>query len=868
MFKTTLIKNSGIDNKLKGSNMNRIIFILVSLLLIQTVVAEPLLKINDKDYFATRGLSIFAFTAHYPEGHQGGIDIIQHGKRVATNGNLFLQPTPGQFQPVPKLLDKKVIRDDNQILVTLQYPDSSRMSPQFNPMIYPDLKLVYDIKITAKENHIEIAVDLDKPLPEKWVGRIGFNLELFPGDLFGKSFYMDKKPGLFPRYANTGTQKDDQGEFEAIPMAEGKSLTIAPENKYQTMLIESKTGRLQLIDGRVKHNNGWFVVREEIPAKATKDVITWQIKPKVVKDWKYGPVVHTSQLGYHPMQEKIAIIETDKVIERIENVKIKRLNADGNRKEVIEIEPRKFDGEFLRYNYFKADFSQVTKPGLYIVECKDNSSGVFRIDPDIYESAVWQPVLEYFLPIQMCHMKVFEKYRVWHDYCHLDDALMAPANIDHFDGYNHDQVPAGFEPYQHIDELNQGGWHDAGDYDIRMGSQLMTIYYLALAYEEFGIDYDQTTIDQENRIVEIHQPDGKPDALQQIEHGLLSVLGGYHQFGKLYRGIICPTLRQYVMLGDAGSMTDNKVFQGEVNEDLDGLFYMQFTNAYSKNFNPQNNYEMVEEHIEKLDDRLVFLRDDPNTQLMGVFTLAAAARALQDYNDKLAEECLQTAENLWQNYNGADGRRTYGTKIQALVELLITTGKSEYEKELIKLKPAQQDQIHHYASHIARVIPHLNNKQFGDRISTAVIEAKDNILKDIDNPFGIPYQPRIWGAGWEIQIFGVKYYFLYKQWPQIFEPNPMFNALHFVLGCHPGQNTASFASNVGTKSQTTAYGVNRADFSFYPGGVCSGTNLIRPDFPEMKDWPFLWQQTEYMIGNGSLPYMFLVLAVDRVLNEQ
>ena len=37
----------------------------------------------------------------------------------------------------------------------------------------------------------------------------------------------------------------------------------------------------------------------------------------------------------------------------------------------------------------------------------------------IYARGVWQPVLEYFLPVQMCHMRVNEKYRVWHDCCLL-----------------------------------------------------------------------------------------------------------------------------------------------------------------------------------------------------------------------------------------------------------------------------------------------------------------------------------------------------------------------------------------------------------------------------------------------------------------
>jgi endoglucanase len=95
----------------------------------------------------------------------------------------------------------------------------------------------------------------------------------------------------------------------------------------------------------------------------------------------------------------------------------------------------------------------------------------------------------------------------------------------------------------------------------------------------------------------------------------------------------------------------------------------------------------------------------------------------------------------------------------------------------------------------------------------------------------------------------------------------MLHALNFVLGCHPGSNTASFVSGVGAKSMTTAYGFNRADWSYIPGGIASGTALIRPDFPELLNWPFLWQQGEYVLGGGTTDYLFLVLAADHVLNK-
>ena len=88
-----------------------------------------------------------------------------------------------------------------------------------------------------------------------------------------------------------------------------------------------------------------------------------------------------------------------------------------------------------------------------------------------------------------------------------------------------------------------------------------------------------------------------------------------------------------------------------------------------------------------------------------------------------------------------------------------------------------------------------------------------------------------------------------------------------MLGCHPGRSV-SFASGIGTESVTSAYGFNRADASYIPGGVVSGTALIRPDFPELKEWPYLWQQTEYVLGGGSSRFMFLVLAVQELMRDR
>ena len=105
-----------------------------------------------------------AFDDIYPEGHQGGVSLIMHGNRIATNGDLRLEPTPGQWQPVPKQKERNV---EGQAIVTrLCYPDSSRHMTGFNQTIYPDLKMNYTVRVEPQGEGILITVDLDKPLPD------------------------------------------------------------------------------------------------------------------------------------------------------------------------------------------------------------------------------------------------------------------------------------------------------------------------------------------------------------------------------------------------------------------------------------------------------------------------------------------------------------------------------------------------------------------------------------------------------------------------------------------------------------------------------------------------------------------------------
>lgn len=809
-------------------------------------------------YFQNEGVNVMAFDDIYPAGHQSGVSIIMHGRRLATNGDLRFEQTPGQWQPVPKQGERILDEGENTIVTSLRYPDPAGHLTGFNPMLYPDYQFEYKVTVKGDGGSLVVTVDLDKPIPREYVGKLCFNLELFPGALFGKPWIMDGKQGVFPPQANGPTLSKPSnyartGRFPimgvpadrerlagagkgyspivaddilAEPYAVGRRFTLCPDDPYTRVAIESSTAQLKLYDGRMNHNNGWFVLSSEVPAGVADGAVRWVITPNVVKGWLYTPVVQVSQVGYHPRQPKAAVVELDSRDTRRKEAVLYRIKENGP-EPVRMLEAREW-GRFLRYRYVKLDFTEVKEEGLYKVGYGASESAIFRIARDVYDRGVWQPVLEYFLPVQMCHMRVNEKYRVWHGLCHSDDARMAPTNYNHIDGYV--QGPStltGYRPGEVVPGLDVGGWHDAGDFDLRIESQAGEVYILSAAFEEFHVDYDATAIDQQSRVVEIHQPDGKNDILQQIEHGVLSIVGGYRSLGRLYRGIICSDLRQYVLLGDSAAIT-----AGVKGDD---------------------------------DDRWVFTEDNPPRELTTAGQLAAASRALRGFHEELSRQSLEIAEEL---YRVTDGGKAEAAKVFAASELYLTTGGQEYKDFLLSETGFIAQNIQNLGWAVSRAVGALGDG-FAEKLRPALQGLKSHFeALSAETPYGIPYRPHIWGAGWEIQRLGFEYYFLHRVFPDIFGPELLYDALNFILGCHPGSNTASFASGVGARSATVAYGLNRADWSYIPGGVVSGTALIRPDFPELLEFPYLWQQTEYVMGGGSSHYMFLVLAAKELLENQ
>ena len=782
------------------------------------------LRLNDQDYFEAQGLSVLLFHNAYHgvfgDEKMSGVEIILHGERIATNGDVRLSATPEQWDPIPEFKDRKRSSASNQLTASLSYPARG---------------LNYHIDVAPEPDGFRVTVNLDQPLPASLVGKAGFNLEFLPTSYFGKSFIVDTGSGIFPRHANGPMQKDPSGIAQPIPIATGQRIVLSPEDPLTHVAISSDSGPLMLFDGRNKAQNGWFVVRTLIPSDRTQNAVVWHIHPNVVSGWTRPPVVAYNQVGYTPQRDKVAVIELDPLFDAPTTARVLRLSPDGEYREAFRSEIKPW-GKWLRYQYSRFDFSVLHEPGIYAIEYAGHRNAPFRIAEDVYRDHVWQASLDTYLPVQMDHVKVREGYRIWHGVSHLDDARQAPVNYVHFDGYA--MGPSTDSPFaagEHIPGLDRGGWYDAGDYDIRTESQARVVTDLALAREYFHLDWDETTIDEKARSVQIRVPDGVPDAIQQVQHGAIAILAQYHAIGHAIPGIIEPTLQQYTHLGDAASQTDGRIYSSRLGP-------LETDGAYSG----------------APDDRWAFTTHTTPLDYLAISSLAAASRVLRGYDDSMSAECLQTAVRVWdeehkrhpvifKSFNTTAGELS-DEETKAAVELLIATnGGNAYRNRLKELLPVIQNRFAFLGWIAVRAAP-LMDPEFKEGLASALRTYKVTLDEQLSkNPYGVPITTGTWGGAAAAAGFSMQMYFFHKTFPDIVGTEYTLRGFDYVLGTHPVSNL-SFVSSVGTQSKLIAYGNNRADYTFIPGGMIPGVVIIQPDFPELKGaWPFLWYENEYVI---------------------
>ena len=829
--------------------MKRLTFLSVVVLLLGVFnfASGQELKLNDLEYFETQGVNVLVynnlFTGGFNDEKTAGIEIIHHGVRTSQGGAVRLSNTPEQWDLVPAISNRKVDRASQTIEAKLRYEDYDF-----------DSRVV----VTAKGKGVEISVYLDKPLPTALEGKAGFNLEFLPSQYWAKTYLMDGRPNRFPRYVvgNTITKpnsvkpkqfkgfvtSDDRGTgkfIDPLPLETGRTFLLAPDEPERLVKISSPDVDIMLFDGRMLAQNGWFVVRSLLPAGKTGKVLTWTVEPNAIKGWLREPNIGFSQVGYLPSQPKVAVIELDKKDKPLASASIYKIGDDGNPTKVFSgnIVPW---GDYYKYHYVKFDFSSVKTPGIYYIQYGDFKTNNFLIDNSVYNK-ITDATSDIWIPIHMNHMFVNEGYRVWHGEPFKDGYLQAPPNTDHFD--IHRQGPTTDTKYKALElipGLNIGGFFDAGDFDIETGANIGVVQNFVQTWEYFKPLRDQTFVDQKQRYVDLHRPDGTPDVLQFIEHGTLNLVAQAEIIGHMTQTLSNAVLDNYHHLGDAASLTD-------------GL-------PYNPNLGP---YEVAADGRSSgvKDDLWAFTSRNPSLDLRAATMFAAASRALKGYNDDLSARALQQSKRLLKEATEIlakqpqerAGRGGGSANMATNLQLYISTGEKQYiDKFQELLWPALESSVSGNILTALHAIPHTD-ASFKEKLRPYIVKYKEYIDGlEKENPYGVPIGLRNWAGGGDVVSFGTTICFANTHFPDIVDASHAFKTTNWLFGCHPYHNYSLVATVGAARPKAVFYGNNRADFSFIPGNVAPGILFRQPDhFENYDDWPFLWGQNEGTIGGNT-----------------
>ena len=850
------------------------------------------LRLNEQDYFERQGVNILVFSNNFNGGFNdeknSGIEVIHHGVRTVQGGAVRLNNTPEQWDFVPKTTSRKVDKANKSIEVGLRYDDYDF-----------DSRIV----VTAKGKAVEIAVWLDKPVPEKLAGEAGLNIEFLPSQYWLKTFTMDGRLNRFPRYATSQTiarpnsekprqfkgfkTYDDRGTdqfVDPLPLETGHSITVATDTPERMIKISSSDAELKLYDGRMLAQNGWFVLRSVLPKGKTGKVVTWTVEPNAVPGWIREPNIGFCQVGYIPGQPKVAVIELDKQDKPQATASLIRIKEDGTTEEAFKGDIQSW-GPYFKYNYVKFDFSAVKEPGVYYIQYGKTKTNNFLIDAHVYDK-ITDATTDVWVPIHMNHMYVTEGYRTWHGEPFKEGYLQAPES-DHFD--LHRQGPTTdtkYKPYELIPGLNIGGFFDAGDFDIETGSNINVVQNFIRTWELFHPQRDETFVSQKQRYVDLHRPDGVPDILQFIEHGTLNLVAQAEQIGHMASTLSNSVLDNYHHLGDAASITD-------------GLHYDPSLKRYEVSADGKRSGTP--------DDMWAFTTRSPQLDLRAATMFAAASHALKGYNDELAERALtqskrlmkeateliaqrkQQAEDDFSWIDGFEGRQMGAKpdkKRQKLMERsrknreqlgdmatnLMLYGATQEKQYLDNFEKQIWDALELYlASNMQTAldaVPYMD-EAYKQKLRPYVEKYRDYVKSfDTNNPYGVPIGLGNWAGVNMVLNFGITINYAHIYYPDIVSKDETYRVPNWLYGCHPYHNY-SFVAVVGAaRPKQVFYGNNRADFSAIPGNVAPGLLFRQPDhFENFDDWPFLWGQNEGTIA-GNTQYVIFGSSFKAVVNQE
>ena len=199
--------------------------------------------------------------------------------------------------------------------------------------------------------------------------------------------------------------------------------------------------------------------------------------------------------------------------------------------------------------------------------------------------------------------------------------------------------------------------------------------------------------------------------------------------------------------------------------------------------------EMLETLTRSLVDGNVFSSNvSAELRFARVSALAAAGRVLRGFSDELAKKAQSYADLLWK----ASGQLSSGNRLDAAIQMWYTTSEASYKTLLSSAlsKNLSSEEDFYRALEIYPLMDSKFRKKFQavlpDRISGMKAEAGST-------PFGIPSL-----EGDELTAWALRYYLLWKRFPDNVDPTALLNALATIYGNHSYAD-ARFLESLGTE---------------------------------------------------------------------
>lgn len=226
----------------------------------------------------------------------------------------------------------------------------------------------------------------------------------------------------------------------------------------------------------------------------------------------YEPSIITNQVGYAPDAKKIAVFR-----DVTNETEFSVVNATTKAKVFTGKLTGKTENASAGETDYLGDFSSVTEPGSYYIECGAlDDSYSFDIGEKVYGALLDDTVRMQYL--QRCGCAIVDD-EFDHVACHTGKAKIYGTN-------------------NMIDV--SGGWHDAGDYGRYVVPGAKTVADLLYAYQATPELYsDNSNIPESGN--------GVPDILDEVRYELTWMLKMQEASGGVYHKVTCATFPGYVM---------------------------------------------------------------------------------------------------------------------------------------------------------------------------------------------------------------------------------------------------------------------------------------------------------------------------------